>query len=136
MIKDTFKSAICKNIPITNRQEGRRFSAATFDAIAYVTERLMETGYPLIIEGNFEMGGFMKTNEGEKIRLLIKKYDYQSITFIFWGDIRVVCDRFNKREHLPERGQANQIFTELTYEDCEKLLPLETVHLFLNSDNH
>ena len=160
--KDTFKSAICANIPIIKREESRKFSAATFDAIAYVMERLMETGCPLIIEGNFVMGGFMKTNEGEKIRSLIEKYDYQSMTFIFWGDVRVICDRFNEREKLPERGQANRAFAELTYEDCEKLLPqlgdfsaggkiikidttdfskvdfdkqIEAVRLFLDSDN-
>ena len=123
LIKDTFKSAICTNIPITNREEGSRFSAATFDAIAYVTERFMETGFPLIIEGNFVMGGHMKTNEGNVIKSLIEKYDYQSLTYIFWGDTRVMCDRFNSREKLPERGQANQVFGELTYEVFEKWLP-------------
>ena len=121
--KDTFKSAICTSIPITNREDGRRFSAATFDAIAYVTERFMETGYPLIIEGNFVMGGYMKTNEGEAIKSLIEKFGYQSMTYIFWGDMHVICDRFNKREKLPERGQSNQVFAELTYEDCIKWLP-------------
>ena len=80
LIKDTFKSAICTSIPITNREDGRRFSAATFDAIAYVAERFMETGYPLIIEGNFVMGGYMKLNEGEVIKSLIEKYNYQSLT--------------------------------------------------------
>ena len=121
--KDTFKSAICTNIPITNREEGIRFSAATFDAIAYVTERFMETGYPLIIEGNFVMGGYRKANEGSILEALIHKYGYQSLTYIFWGNTRVMCDRFNERERLPERGQANQLFSELTYEDSEKLLP-------------
>lgn len=122
-VKDTFKSAICTSIPITNREDGRRFSAATFDAIAYVSERLMETGYPFIIEGNFVMGGYMKANEGDVIKSLIDKYGYESLTYIFWGDPRVMCDRFNEREKLPERGQANQTFSELTYEDCEKWLP-------------
>jgi predicted kinase len=123
LIKDTFKSAICFNLPITNREEGRRFSAATFDAIVYVTERFMEAGYPLIIEGNFVMGGYMKLNEGDVIKSLIERHNYQSLTYIFWGDTRIICDRFNEREKLPERGQANQVFAELTYDDCEKWLP-------------
>ena len=118
-VKDTLKSAICTSIPITNREDGRRFSAATFDAIAYVAERLMETGYPLIIEGNFVMGGYMKLNEGETIRQLIEKYGYKSLTYIFWGDTRVMCDRFNERENLPERGQSNQVFSVLSYEDSD-----------------
>jgi len=123
LMKDTFKSAICTSIPITNREEGRIFSAATFDAIAYVAERLMETEYPLIIEGNFVMGGYMKSNEADAIKSLIDKYNYESLTYILWGDIKVVCDRFNNREKNPERGQANQIFSELTYEDCERIVP-------------
>lgn len=123
LIKDTFKSAICKNIPITNREEGRLFSSVTFDAIVYVTQRFMESGFPLIIEGNFVTGGYKKTNESEEIKSLIKKYDYNSLTYIFFGDTRVMCDRFNTREKLPERGQANQIFSKLTYEDCEMGLP-------------
>jgi len=122
-IKDTFKSAICTGIPISNREEGLRFSVATFDAIAYVSERLMEAGYPFIIEGNFMMGGYMKKNEGDIVKALIQQYGYQSLTFIFHGDAKVMCDRFNSREVLPERGQANQLFSKLTYEDCEKLLP-------------
>jgi len=106
-----------------NREDGRRFSAATFDAIAYVAERFMETGYPLIIEGNFVMGGYMKLNEGEVLKSLIEKYNYQSLTYIFRGDTRVICDRFNEREKTPERGQSNQVFAVLSYEDCEKWLP-------------
>ncbi|MCL1863319.1 MAG: hypothetical protein FWF78_07125 [Defluviitaleaceae bacterium] len=162
LIKDTFCSAICLHIPIENREESKKFSIATFDAIAYVTERFMETGYPLIIEGNFVMSGY-KGNEGAVIQSLIKKYDYKSLTYIFWGDTRVMCDRFNEREKLPERGQANRAFTELTYEDCVHLLPplgeftvggkitkvdttdfekvdfdslIEVANLFINSDTH
>jgi len=123
LVKDTFKAAICASIPVTNREESRRMSAATFDAIAYVAERLMETGYPLIIEGNFMMGGHKKINEGETIRRLIEKYGYASLTYIFWGDIRVMCDRFNARDELPERGQANRLFSALSYENGEKWLP-------------
>ena len=123
LIKDAFKTAICASIPVTGREESRRYSAATFDAIAYVAERLMETDYPLIVEGNFMMGGHKKVDEGETLRLLIKKYGYASLTYIFYGNIRVMCDRFNAREKLPERGQANRLFSALSYEDGEKWLP-------------
>ena len=122
-IKDTFKSAICANLPVTDREEGRRFSAATFNAIAYVAEKLMETGYPLIIEGNFVMGGYMKADESVVIKSLIGRYGYRSLTYIFWGDTRVLCDRFNEREKLPERGQANRAFAEFSYADFDKMLP-------------
>ena len=52
-IKDTFKSAICASIDVNNRGESSRFSAVTFDAMIYVAERLIETGVPAVIEGNF-----------------------------------------------------------------------------------
>jgi hypothetical protein len=117
------ESAITANIPITDRETSRRFSAATFNAIAYVTERLMETGYPLIIEGNFVMSGQLKANEGEIIRNLIEKYGYESLTFILWGDTRILCDRYNEREKSPEWKRLNLRTTELTYDDCEKWFP-------------
>ena len=63
----------------------------------YVANRFMETGYPLIIEGNFVLGGYMKANEAEMINALIKKYEYQSLTY--------------------------QVFSEMTHEDFSKLLP-------------
>jgi predicted kinase len=53
VIKDTFKIAICASIPITNREEGSRFSAVAFDGMMYIAERLLETGRSVIIEGNF-----------------------------------------------------------------------------------
>ena len=48
LIKDTFKIALCSSLSIADRYESSRFSAVTFDAMMYVTERLMETGYPFI----------------------------------------------------------------------------------------
>jgi len=53
LIKDTFKIALCQNITVVGRDESSRFSLVTFDAMMYVMERLFESGYPLIIEGNF-----------------------------------------------------------------------------------
>jgi len=121
-VKDTFKSAICVGIEIAGREESRRFSAATFSAIAYVAERFMETGHPLILEGNFVLSASGKANEADVLAQLIEKYDYRSLTYIFQGDMHVLCDRFNAREKLPERGQANLMFAELSYEDFKKYI--------------
>jgi len=118
-VKDTLKSAICTSIPIESRDESKRFSVATFDAILYITERLMETGYPFIIEGNFETGVGYKINEAHLLKTLIEKYDYQSLTFVLHGDTRKLYERFYDREKQPERGQANQIHSELSYEDFD-----------------
>lgn len=119
LIKDTFKSAICTSIPIGNRAESSRYSAVTFDAMMYVTERLLETGYPIIIEGNFMPAGVKKTDEAGMIRRLIDHYDYSPLTYKFMGDTPVLYERFLEREKSPERGQANLMFNELSYRDFD-----------------
>lgn len=116
LIKDTFKIALCNSIQITTREEGSRFSAVTFDAMMYVTERLMEVNYPIIIEGNFVPDGIKKVNEASVIKTLIDKYAYQSFTYKFMGDTNVLYERYIKRNKLPERGDANRDFDETPYD--------------------
>ena len=129
LIKDTFKSALCKNIEITNRSESSKFSVVTFDAMMYVVERLMEMGCPVIIEGNFAPSGMKKIDEAGEIKRLIETYEYQSLTYKFKGDTKVLHKRFVEREATAERGQANKLGFEVKYEDfdrwCQKLDPLD-----------
>ena len=116
LIKDTFKIALCESIPITNREEGSRFSVVTFDAMMYVVERLMETSCPIIIEGNFVATGMKKKDEAGVIKALIDKYAYQSFTYKFIGNTQVLYDRYIERNRLPERGDANRDFIEPSYD--------------------
>lgn len=118
-IKDTFKIAICKNISVENRQESKTFSAVTFDAMMYVTERMFEAGYPIIIEGNFVPAGVKKVDEAGIVRHLIGKYGYESLTFQFKGDTHVLYRRFVERENTLERGQVNKIGSEVTYDQFD-----------------
>ncbi|MDR0476011.1 MAG: AAA family ATPase [Treponema sp.] len=120
LIKDTFKIALCENIPITNREESSRFSAVTFNAMMYVTERLMETGSPIIIEGNFVPAGIKKTDEAGAIKALTGKYGFEPLTFKFSGDTQILHKRFIAREKTPERGQANMMFAEIPYNDFDR----------------
>jgi len=124
--KDLLKLAISRSIPVNNREDGKRLSAATFDAIAFITEKFMETGMPLIIEANFVMTeNHNNIREGETLKLLIDKYGYQTLTYILLGDSRVLCDRFNEREKTPERGEANKIGIEISYENYDRyIIPL------------
>ena len=115
-MKDTFKIELCKNISITNRNESSLFSAVTFDAMMYVTERIFETGGPIIIEGNFVPGGVKKVDEAGAIKHLIDKYGYTSLTFKFIGDTQVLYQRFIDREKTIERGQANKIGMDVSYD--------------------
>lgn len=109
LIKDTFKMRMCENIVVPSDEESSRFSIITFDAMMYVTERMMEAGFPIIIEANFVPKGIKKVDEAGIIKALIDKYDYQSLTYKFVGNTRVLCERFNEREKLPERGFVNKM---------------------------
>ena len=108
LIKDTFKIALCKNISVT------------FDAMMYVTERLFETGNPVIIEGNFVPGGIKKTDEAKIIRQLIGKYDYTPLTFKFTGDTQALHKRFIDREKTIERGQVNKIGFDISHDTFDR----------------
>jgi len=118
-VKDTFKTALCASIQINSREESSRYSAVTFDGIMYAAERLIETGCPVIIEGNFVPPGTKKTNEAGVIKALIDKFSCPSLTFRFTGDVKVLHKRFVNREKLPERGQANMMFGEVSFEDFD-----------------
>ena len=120
LIKDTFKSALCNNIEIANRSESSKFSAVTFDAMMYVVERLMESGYPIIIEGNFAPSGIKKTDEAGEIQRLIETHEYQSLTCKFKGDTKILHKRFVEREATAERGQANKLGFEVEYKDFDR----------------
>ena len=117
LIKDTFKIALCQNIEITGRNESSRFSTVTFDAMMYVVERMFEVGYPIIIEGNFVPAGIKKVDEAGTIKQLIDNYGYDSLTFKFTGDTKVLHRRFVEREETVERGQVNKIGTAVTYDE-------------------
>ena len=115
-VKDTFKTAICNNISIADRKESSLFSAVTFNAMMYVTERFFETGSPIIIEGNFIPAGMKQVDEAGVIKQLIDKYGYTPLTFQFKGDTRILYKRFMDREKTVERGQANKIGHDVSYD--------------------
>ena len=118
--KDSFKTALCKNIRIRNREESSMYSMITFEGILYVTEKMMEREYPIIIEGNFTPRGVKKIDESDCIRRLIDKYQYESLTFKFWGKTSVLYKRFVERENTVERGEANKMKEEFSYKDFDE----------------
>jgi predicted kinase len=120
LIKDTFKITLCDSVAIANREESSRFSTVTFNAMMYVTERLMETSSPIIIEGNFVPAGIKKTDEAGVIKALTGKYGFEPLTFKFSGDTQILHKRFMEREKTPERGQANMMFAEIPYSDFDR----------------
>jgi predicted kinase len=118
-IKDTFKIALGANLPVDYQAEGSRFSAVTFNAIIYAAERLMETGVPFIIEGNFVPAGVKPVDEAGMIKALTEKYAYKPLTFKFTGDTRVLHKRYVERNDSPERGDANRFHGETPFDVFE-----------------
>ena len=120
-IKDTFKSAICESVSITDRAESSRFSAVTFDAMCYAAERLLEAGLPVILEGNFVPAGVKPVDEAGRLRALAEGYGAPALAFRFRGDTGVLHQRFLQREGTPERGQANRMFEAVRWETFNRL---------------
>lgn len=119
--RDLLKIALSRSIPVNSRDASNQLSAATFDALEFITEKFMETGFPLIIESNFVIGeNHNKIKEGDTLKTLTKRYDYQTLTYIFLGDLRILYKRFIERDKLPTRGQANQMWDEINFEDFKK----------------
>lgn len=116
LIKDTFKIALCKNISVVNRIESSIFSTVTFDGMMYVTERMLETNTPVIIEGNFVPAGVKKIDEAGEIKHLVAKYNYTSLDFKFIGNTQVLHQRFLQREKTAERGEVNKIRMDVSYD--------------------
>ena len=116
LIKDNFKTAICKNYSILNREDSSKFSAITFDAMMYMTERIIKTGNPIIIEGNFMPCGVKKVDEAGVIKSLAEKHNCKTLSYLCTGDINVLYKRFNEREKFTERG-VNKLFNDITYEE-------------------
>lgn len=120
-VKDTFKSAVCAGVSITDRAESSRFSAVTFDAMCYAAERLLEAGLPVVLEGNFTPAGVKPVDEAGRLRALAEGHGAQVLTFRFQGDTRVLHERFLRREGTPERGQANRMFETVSWEAFDRL---------------
>ncbi len=102
-IKDTMIQVMREHITAENRDEKKKISNATRGTMAYIAERLMITGTSFILESNF-----IKFDE-DMLRRLIEKYEYNALTYVFVGDLRVIHKRFIERDNSPERDPANRI---------------------------
>jgi adenylate kinase family enzyme len=101
--KDLMKIELGKNIEINNREDSKRLSVTTFNIMMHILESFMKVEQPLIIESNF---GY--TN-GEHIKQLLEKYNYQALTYLFMGDLKILHKRFVERDESPERDKINRI---------------------------
>jgi hypothetical protein len=54
----------------------------------YIAEQFLQVGKTCILESNFNSKGI------EQIKILLEKYNYECLTFIFKGDFDVLFDRY------------------------------------------
>jgi predicted kinase len=101
---DSIKSAIGKIIEINNRENSIRLGKSSFFVLMYILESLMKVNKPLIIENSF-----IQDHE-EIIKNLLEKYAYETLTFIFKGNLKIIHNRFTEREYSPERDVGNKVF--------------------------
>ena len=101
--KDLIKIELNKNIEISNREDSVKLSITTANIMWFISEAFMKVGKPLIIEANFN-------NVSElRIKELLEKYNYKSLTYLFIGDLRILHKRFIERDNSNERDKANRI---------------------------
>ena len=102
--KDLMKIELGKAMEVNNREESIKLSRATAHLLLHITEIMMKTGSPFIIEGNF------KDTEKTKLIELLETYCYRPLTFLFTGNTDVMHRRFLEREHSPERHSVHKMY--------------------------
>ena len=96
--KDTLKEALADGIGReAARAAGPRLSEATFETIMHIAEQMFRVEQSAILEANF------KPRECERLRSLIDKYGYDCLSYVFTGNLRVLCDRYKRRDDAGER---------------------------------
>ena len=110
--KDYIKAILGKNLDIDTPEQRSRLSITTFNLITHFMEVFMERETPFIVESNF------KISEGKVIDELLIKYDYDSLAFLFFGDLKILHKRFVERDDRPERDKANR--SEGAFNDYDK----------------
>ena len=109
--KDEIKEVLFDSINNMNSDyyAKQKIGVHSYAVFYYIMEMQMKVGMPLIVESNF-------TKESvDIIKKLINKYDYNSITVRFEGDLQILHKRFLKRENSSERHKglvANGMFDD------------------------
>jgi len=95
--KDVIKEVLGDGFGSEHNMISQKGSFTAFLLILYITEQFLQVGKTCILESNF------KSREIEKIKILLEKYNYDCLTFIFKGDFDVLFDRYMKRDKAEKR---------------------------------
>ena len=110
--KDEIKEILFDSLGVVNRDFGRKLGGASFDLIYSISDQLMQSKVPHIIEGNFNP---MFANDvlNEKF----KTYNCKALQFNFFADSSKISDRFQERweNRLNDGGRHEGHFDNENY---------------------
>ncbi len=95
--KDTIKEIYADSFNNAGDNVYNSLSAATFCVMHHIASRFFMVGQRLILESNF------RPHECERINLLIEEYGYDCLTFLFYGDLPTLFDRYVSRGKTKQR---------------------------------
>lgn len=97
MSKDKIKELLYDTVGFNSRSEKVALGNGSMEILYYFAESMMSIQQPFILENNFE------NISKHGIEALLSKYSYTPINVRFGGDLRIIYERFIKRNLSSER---------------------------------
>ncbi len=127
--KDRIKEILYDSLgEVLDYEAKRKMGASSYAVFYYVIEEQMRAGLPMVVESNF-------VKESVPIlKNLLDKYGYKRVTVRFESDLKVLHERFLKREYSSERHEG--LVSNGTFDDFEyfKKVAIESREFKINDD--
>ncbi len=100
--KDDFKEILFDEIGFKSREEKVRLNDASLKDLFYAADKVLSCGSGVILENNFENSAYPYFD------VLLEKYpDLDAVTVLIGGDMRVMYERWKRRDQNPRRHQGH-----------------------------
>lgn len=111
--KDSIKEILGDTIGFSNREENRRLSSASMEMMFFLFSEFAVLNKSLILESNFH------TAELDRLHQLAAQHDYQILTIVLRGNVRLLHQRYLNR--IAEKRHPVHLSTTMDkYEDFER----------------
>ena len=101
--KDRIKECMYDTIGFRSREEKVKLGTASMQIMYDLTEELMKSARPFILENNFE------NVSKEGLLTILEKYEYKAITVTLTGDYKIIYQRFLERNRDPGRHPGHVV---------------------------
>ncbi|MCM1048630.1 MAG: ATP-binding protein [Clostridiales bacterium] len=116
LCKDDIKEVLGDTIGFSNRQENKKLSEATVGLMAFVFSEFAKLGNDLILEANFH------EHELEKLHQIAAENNYEVLTLILQGDVKILHGRYLNRMNYENRHSVHLSTTIDIFEDFKKCI--------------